>query len=133
MSGADAAGLGTLGPWGACGVVAGAYLLGSISWSYLIVRLTQGRDLRTMGSGNAGATNAMRTAGKAAGVAAVAEAGGADAGVERAAAVFHRTISLLSMSTRLTTSRQPHSFWMRRGRLWRNWPRPTLLSSISLA
>jgi glycerol-3-phosphate acyltransferase PlsY len=50
-------------------LVAGAYLLGSISWSYLLVRLLQGRDIRTVGSGNAGATNAMRAAGKGVGVA----------------------------------------------------------------
>jgi glycerol-3-phosphate acyltransferase PlsY len=52
-------------------VVLAAYLLGSVSWSYLIVKLTQGRDIRTVGSGNAGATNVMRTAGKAAGAAAL--------------------------------------------------------------
>ncbi|MEA2692894.1 MAG: acyl phosphate:glycerol-3-phosphate acyltransferase [Acidobacteriota bacterium] len=50
-------------------LVAGAYLLGSISWSYLLVRLLQGRDIRTVGSGNAGATNAMRAAGKGTGAA----------------------------------------------------------------
>jgi glycerol-3-phosphate acyltransferase PlsY len=50
-------------------LVAGAYLLGSISWGYLLVRLFQGRDIRTVGSGNAGATNAMRAAGKKTGAA----------------------------------------------------------------
>jgi glycerol-3-phosphate acyltransferase PlsY len=49
----------------------GAYLLGSISFSYLIVRALQGRDVRTVGSGNAGATNVMRAAGKLAGFAAL--------------------------------------------------------------
>lgn len=57
--------------WAGLGVVAGAYLLGSISFSYLIVKLAQGRDVRTVGSGNAGATNVARAAGKAAGVAAL--------------------------------------------------------------
>jgi glycerol-3-phosphate acyltransferase PlsY len=52
-------------------LVAGSYLLGSISWSYLIVRLLQGRDVRTVGSGNAGATNVMRAAGKGPAVAAL--------------------------------------------------------------
>lgn len=50
-------------------LVAGAYLLGSISWSVLLVRLLQGMDVRSVGSGNAGATNVMRAAGKKAGVA----------------------------------------------------------------
>jgi glycerol-3-phosphate acyltransferase PlsY len=46
-----------------------AYLLGSISFSILIVRLTTGRDVRSVGSGNAGATNVLRAAGKGAAVA----------------------------------------------------------------
>ncbi len=49
----------------------GAYLLGSISFSYLIVRALQGLDVRTVGSGNAGATNVMRAAGKLPGIAAL--------------------------------------------------------------
>jgi len=40
-----------------------AYLLGAIPTSYLVVRLVQGRDLRTMGSGNLGATNLYRVLG----------------------------------------------------------------------
>ena len=57
--------------WAGLAIVAGAYLLGSIPFSYLIVKLAKGRDVRTVGSGNAGATNVMRTAGKAAGAAAL--------------------------------------------------------------
>ncbi len=45
-----------------------AYLLGSIVGGLLIGRL-RGVDLRTLGSGNAGATNALRTQGKAVGLA----------------------------------------------------------------
>jgi glycerol-3-phosphate acyltransferase PlsY len=45
-----------------------AYLLGSIPFGYLIVKLTQRRDVRDAGSGNIGATNVGRVAGKAAGV-----------------------------------------------------------------
>lgn len=41
-----------------------AYLLGSIPTSYLITRLTKGVDIRKYGSGNVGATNVLRTAGK---------------------------------------------------------------------
>jgi glycerol-3-phosphate acyltransferase PlsY len=58
--------------WRNAAIVAGGYLLGAISWSYLIVKVTQGRDVRTVGSGNAGATNVMRAAGKAAGAVALA-------------------------------------------------------------
>ena len=44
-----------------------AYLLGSIVGSLIIGRL-RGVDIRTLGSGNAGATNALRTQGKAVGL-----------------------------------------------------------------
>src|SRR5438132_13122100 len=48
-----------------------AYLLGSIPFSYLVAR-RRGIDVRTVGSGNVGATNVMRSAGRAAGLAAFA-------------------------------------------------------------
>jgi glycerol-3-phosphate acyltransferase PlsY len=48
----------------AVGIVAGAYLLGSVSFSYLIVKAKQGMDVRTVGSGNAGATNVLRASGR---------------------------------------------------------------------
>ena len=44
-------------------LVGGAYLLGSVSWSVLIVRRKLGIDIRDVGSGNPGATNVLRTAG----------------------------------------------------------------------
>ena len=50
-------------------VLAIAYLLGSIPFGYLIVRFTQGADIRETGSGGTGATNVSRRAGKVAGVA----------------------------------------------------------------
>ncbi|MGE5509175.1 MAG: glycerol-3-phosphate acyltransferase [Chitinophagales bacterium] len=42
-----------------------AYLLGSVSFSYLAVRLLRREDLRALGSGNLGALNAARRLGKA--------------------------------------------------------------------
>jgi glycerol-3-phosphate acyltransferase PlsY len=46
-----------------------AYLLGDIPFGYLLVKLTTGRDVRASGSGNIGATNVLRTTGRAAGIA----------------------------------------------------------------
>lgn len=42
----------------------GAYLVGSVPFAIVLVRLFRGVDVRTQGSGNAGATNVLRTAGK---------------------------------------------------------------------
>jgi glycerol-3-phosphate acyltransferase PlsY len=46
-----------------------AYLLGAIPFGYLLVKFTKGADVRGAGSGNIGATNVLRTAGKAEAVA----------------------------------------------------------------
>ncbi len=45
-----------------------AYLLGAVPFGYLLVRLASGRDVRASGSGNIGATNVLRTTGRAAGI-----------------------------------------------------------------
>ncbi len=50
-------------------VVVAAYALGSISFAMLAVRWKLGVDLRTVGSGNLGATNASRVLGRGYGVA----------------------------------------------------------------
>jgi acyl phosphate:glycerol-3-phosphate acyltransferase len=41
-----------------------AYLVGGIPFGYLLVRLKSGEDVRSMGSGNIGATNVLRTSGR---------------------------------------------------------------------
>ncbi len=45
-----------------------SYLLGSIPTAYIFVRLLKGADIRKIGSGNVGATNAMRVLGKGMGI-----------------------------------------------------------------
>jgi glycerol-3-phosphate acyltransferase PlsY len=43
-------------------------MLGSIPFGYLVFYFTEGRDIRTLGSGNIGATNVLRSKGKLAGL-----------------------------------------------------------------
>jgi acyl phosphate:glycerol-3-phosphate acyltransferase len=45
-----------------------AYLIGGLPFGYWFVRLTAGKDIRSMGSGNIGATNVHRTQGTKAGI-----------------------------------------------------------------
>ncbi|MEO7793688.1 MAG: glycerol-3-phosphate acyltransferase, partial [Thermoanaerobaculia bacterium] len=45
-------------------LIAGSYLLGSCSFSLAVVWLLQRADVRKLGSGNAGATNVLRAAGR---------------------------------------------------------------------
>jgi glycerol-3-phosphate acyltransferase PlsY len=51
------------------GLVLAGYILGSIPFGYLLVRIQSGGDIRFMGSGNIGATNVARTSGWAVGAA----------------------------------------------------------------
>ncbi len=45
-------------------VIAGAYLLGSIPFGLLLTKAFSGLDVRSVGSGNIGATNVLRAAGR---------------------------------------------------------------------
>ncbi len=56
----------------AAAMVGVAYLLGSLSFAVLLVRLSTGKDIRAEGSGNAGATNVLRAHGKKLGLAVAA-------------------------------------------------------------
>lgn len=53
------------------GLVVCAYLIGSIPFSYLVVKLASGADIRRLGSHNVGATNVARSLGKVPGVVAL--------------------------------------------------------------
>jgi glycerol-3-phosphate acyltransferase PlsY len=45
-----------------------AYLVGSVPWAVIVVRIFWKQDIRTLGSGNTGATNVLRVFGTAPGV-----------------------------------------------------------------
>jgi glycerol-3-phosphate acyltransferase PlsY len=49
-------------------VLLAAFLIGGVPFGYLLVKATTGKDVRSMGSGNIGATNVLRTSGRAVGV-----------------------------------------------------------------
>ena len=53
-------------------VAAVAYLLGSVPFGYLLVRIFRGQDIRQTGSGNIGATNVARSGAKGLGIATLA-------------------------------------------------------------
>ena len=54
-------------PWIILGIIV-SYLIGSIPTAYIFGRLLRGIDIRKFGSGNVGATNALRVLGKPAGI-----------------------------------------------------------------
>lgn len=51
------------GPWPYLVALPAAYLVGSIPFGVLVGRLWAGIDIRTVGSGNSGATNMLRSVG----------------------------------------------------------------------
>lgn len=51
------------------GLCVAAYLLGSAPWGLILVKISKNQDLRTIGSGNIGATNARRAGGWPLGIA----------------------------------------------------------------
>jgi len=48
-------------------IVSGAYLLGSIPFGFILTKIFLKKDIRNLGSGNIGATNALRTGNKSLG------------------------------------------------------------------
>jgi glycerol-3-phosphate acyltransferase PlsY len=70
-------------------VLAASYLLGSIPFSFVVARRFGVGDVRKVGSGNVGATNVMRSAGKGPGLLALV----LDAGKGAVAALLARRLS----------------------------------------
>ena len=55
-------------PWTAWALLPASYLLGSIPFGFVLTRLVKGIDVREVGSGNIGATNAARAMGRGWGI-----------------------------------------------------------------
>jgi len=51
------------------GIIVISYLIGSVPFGFIVVRIINGKDIRTIASGRTGGTNAMRAAGLGAGIA----------------------------------------------------------------
>jgi acyl phosphate:glycerol-3-phosphate acyltransferase len=66
-----------------------AYLLGSIPFGYILVKVFRNQDVRTTGSGNIGATNVLRSGAKGLGVATLL----LDLGKAYLAVIIARTLS----------------------------------------
>jgi acyl phosphate:glycerol-3-phosphate acyltransferase len=91
-----------------------AYFLGSIPFGYLIVWASRGRDVRSSGSGNIGATNVTRVAGKAAGLATfVLDAGKGYFAVWLAIHWFHGNIRWVMTAAVLAVLGHVFSCWLK--------------------
>ncbi len=76
-------------------ILVASYLIGSIPFGLLVVKLTTGRDVRRVESGRTGGTNAMRAAGFWAGL---------------STAVLDMAKSALTV--RLAMAAAPHAYWL---------------------
>lgn len=89
-------------------IAVASYLIGSIPFSYFVARQFSGKDIRTAGSGNVGATNVARNAGKAAGILALA----LDLAKGWAAVMVARAIFLKSVDPNAVGLFASEAFWL---------------------
>jgi acyl phosphate:glycerol-3-phosphate acyltransferase len=98
-------------PWW---IVIVAYLLGSIPFGFLIVKLTRRGDIRAQGSGNIGAANVSRQAGAGAGVATlVLDAAKGYVAVWLAARVSGANVRWMILSAAAAVMGHVFSVWLR--------------------
>ncbi len=91
-----------------------AYFLGSIPFGYVIVKVSQGRDVRSSGSGNIGATNVIRVAGKPAGLATfLLDAGKGYLAVWLAMHGFHANIRWVMIAAVVAVMGHMFSCWLK--------------------
>ena len=98
----------------ALAVVALAYLIGSLPFSFLVARWFGVSDVRRVGSGNVGATNVLRSAGKGAGVLAFAlDAGKGAAATALALRVAAGDPGLPALAAVLAVAGHMYPVWLR--------------------
>jgi glycerol-3-phosphate acyltransferase PlsY len=98
----------------ALAVAALAYAIGSVPFSFLVARAFGVSDVRRVGSGNVGATNVLRSAGKAAGLLAFAcDAGKGGAAVGAAALVFPGRPDLTAVAALFAVVGHMYPVWLR--------------------
>ncbi len=95
-------------------VACGCYLIGSIPFSYLVARGFGVSDVRRVGSGNVGATNVLRTAGRPAGVLAfLLDAGKGAAAAALTARLFPADPSLPALAAVSAVVGHMYPVWLR--------------------
>lgn len=91
-----------------------AYFLGSIPFGYLIVKFARGADVRASGSGNIGATNVSRVAGRTAGIVTLAlDAGKGCLAVWLAARWTHGNVRWMMAAALAAVVGHMFSCWLR--------------------
>ena len=90
-----------------------AYLLGSIPFGYLIVRLAGGGDIRFRGSGNIGATNVARVSGMLPGLATLIDGAKGYFAVWLAGRVSHGNPRWMTLAALLTILGHTFPVWLR--------------------
>ena len=95
-------------------VVAVAYLVGSLPFSFLVARAFGVKDVRRVGSGNVGATNVLRSAGRAAGLLAfLLDAGKGAAATLLAARLAPSDAALPALAALLAVVGHMYPVWLR--------------------
>ena len=90
-----------------------AYLVGSVPWGWLLVRSARGADLRDVGSGSTGATNALRAGGwPVAALTLALDAGKGAAAVALAQAMAPGSIAVPSLSAVCAVAGHVASPWL---------------------
>jgi len=91
-----------------------AYLLGSIPFGYLLVKISEGRDIRSAGSGNIGAANVSRVMGRGAGgVTLLLDAGKGFLAVWIAARIGENSINCISIAAVMAVVGHMFPVWLK--------------------